>query len=362
MLYHLLYPLKDIWFGFNVFRYITFRAAMAAVTSFAVVIICGPLLIEWLKELKAGQFVRKEHLGDLTAHHARKEGTPTMGGLLIIIAVMVSSGLWCVLNNDFVLLCMGGMIWLGIVGFVDDLIKIRTKSSKGIRARTKLAGQIVLALIVGLFVINNKAIGTDLYVPFVKNAVTNLGIFYLLFVLLVIVGASNALNLTDGLDGLAIGCMLSITLSYSIMSYITGHMKICEYLNIFYLPGAGEIAVFCGALTGAGMGFLWYNSHPASIFMGDTGSLSLGGTIAIISVLIKKELLLLIAGGVLAVEALSVILQVLSYKFRGKRIFHMAPIHHHFQIKGWHENQVTVRFWIISAILALISMATLKVR
>ncbi|MFH1799160.1 MAG: phospho-N-acetylmuramoyl-pentapeptide-transferase [Candidatus Omnitrophota bacterium] len=362
MFYHVLYPLKEFWFGFNVFKYITFRASMAAITSFAVCVIFGPILIKWLKKADAKQYVRKEHVRNLYDLHKHKEGTPTMGGLLIIFAVAVSSLLWCRLDNDYVLLVLSGMIWLGIVGCVDDMLKIRNKSSKGLQAITKLVGQITLALIVGLFVINNEHIGPGLYLPFVKNAIANLGIFYLLFVLVVIVGTSNAVNLTDGLDGLAIGCVVFITMTYALISYITGHVEMSKYLQVFYLAGAGEITVFCAALTGAGLGFLWFNSYPASIFMGDTGSLSLGGVIAIISVLLKKEVLLLIVGGVLTLEAVSVILQVGSYKLRKKRIFLMAPIHHHFQLKGWHEAKVTIRFLIVAAILAVLSMATLKVR
>ena len=362
MFYHILYSLKDVWFGFNVFRYITFRASLAAVTSFAICVIFGPIIINGLRKFNVGQYIRKEHVHDLYDLHKHKEGTPTMGGILILVSVLVTTLLWCRLDNDYVFLALGGMIWLGVIGFVDDMIKIRNKSSHGVQAITKLIGQVVLALIVGLFVVNNKNIGADLYLPFMKNAVINLGIFYILFTLIVIVGASNALNLTDGLDGLAIGCVIFITLTYAVISYITGNVDMSKYLNVFYLPGAGELTVFCGALAGAGLGFLWFNSYPATIFMGDTGSLSLGGAIAIVSVLIKKECLLVITGGVLVAEALSVILQVLSCKLRNKRIFLRSPIHHHFQIKGWHESKITIRFWIIAAILALFSMATLKIR
>ncbi len=362
MLYHILYPLKELWFGFNVFRYITFRAGMAAVTSFLMCIIAGPIIIRALRKLNVGQYVRTKHVEKLSGFHEKKRGTPTMGGILIIVATLLAALAWCRLDNDFILLTLAGMIWLGIVGFIDDFIKLRDKSSKGIAAITKLAGQVILAVIVGLFVVNNKAIGTDLYLPFVKNAVANLGIFYILFVLLVVVGASNAVNLTDGLDGLATGCMVFIALTYAIICYITGHVDISSYLHVFHLGGAGELAVFCAALAGATLGFLWFNSHPATVFMGDTGSLALGGAIAIVSVLIKKELLLFIAGGVLVMEAMSVILQVASFKLRGKRIFLMAPIHHHFQLKGWHESKITTRFWIIAALLALLSMTTLKVR
>ncbi|MFC1479892.1 phospho-N-acetylmuramoyl-pentapeptide-transferase [Candidatus Omnitrophota bacterium] len=362
MFYHVLYPLREFWFGFNVFKYITFRASMAAFTSFALCVIFGPAIIKQLRKFNISQYVRKEHVESLYDLHKHKEGTPTMGGLLVIVSVLVSSLLWCNLENDYILLALAGMVWLGVIGFFDDFIKLRNKNAKGLQAVTKLIGQAILALIIGLFVINNKAIGSGLYIPFIKNAVVNLGVFYILFILFVIVGASNAVNLTDGLDGLAIGCVTFIALTYAVISYVTGHAEISKYLQIFYLPGSGELTVFCAALAGAGLGFLWFNSHPATIFMGDTGSLALGGSIAIVSVLIKKEILLFITGGVLVAESASVILQVLSFKLRKKRLFLMAPIHHHFQIKGWHESKITVRFWIIAAILALLSMATLKVR
>ncbi|MFH1304970.1 MAG: phospho-N-acetylmuramoyl-pentapeptide-transferase [Candidatus Omnitrophota bacterium] len=362
MFYYFLYPLNDIWFGFNVFKYITFRASMAAVTSFAICVIFGPFIIKHLRALNVGQFVRKKHVDALSSFLKDKEGTPTMGGLLIIASVLVSVLAWGRLSNDYLLLVLGGMVWLGMVGFADDLMKLRNKSARGVKALTKLTGQIVIALIVGIFVIKNQAIGSDLYLPFMKNAAVNLGIFYVFFILVVIVAASNAVNLTDGLDGLAIGCVIFITLTYAVICYITGHADISKYLHVFYLPGAGELTVFCAALTGAGLGFLWFNSHPATLFMGDTGSLSIGGSVGIVSILVKKEVLLLIVGGVLVMEALSVILQVCSFKMTKKRIFLMAPIHHHFQKKGWHESKITVRFWIIAAILALIGMVTLKVR
>ncbi|MFH1664947.1 MAG: phospho-N-acetylmuramoyl-pentapeptide-transferase [Candidatus Omnitrophota bacterium] len=362
MFYHVLYSLKAVWFGFNIFRYITFRASMAAVSAFLICVIFGPYIINWLRFLKVGQYVRKEHVANLYDLHKHKQGTPTMGGVMIIVSVLISSLLWCRLDNDYVLLVLSGMLWLGVIGFVDDYIKLRNKSSRGIQAMTKIAGQVVLALIVGLFIIKNTAIGTGLYFPFIKNAIANLGVFYVVFVLLVIVGTSNALNLTDGLDGLAIGCVVFITFTYAVISYVTGHADLSRYLQIFYLPGAGELAVFCSAMVGAGLGFLWFNAYPATVFMGDTGSLSLGGTIAIISILVKKELILLIAGGILVAEALSVILQVASFKIRKKRLFRMSPIHHHFELKGWHESKVTMRFLIVAAILALLSLATLKVR
>ncbi len=362
MLYHALYPLKEYWFGFNIFKYITFRAALAAFTSFLICVAIGPVMIRRLRAFKIGQYVRKEHVDGIYGLHKHKEGTPTMGGLLIIVSVVVSSLLWCRLDNDYVLLAIAGMVWLGAIGFLDDFFKLKNKSSKGIRGASKLAGQIILALLVGVFVLHNKAIGSELYVPFIKNSVCNLGIFYIVFILLVIVGSSNAVNLTDGLDGLAVGCVIFVTFTYAVFSYITGHAEISNYLHIFYLPGAGELAIFCAAVTGAGLGFLWFNSFPATIFMGDTGALSLGGTIAIISVLIKKEFLLLLVGGVLVLEVLSVIIQVVFFKMTKKRVFLMSPIHHHFQIKGWPEAKITMRFLIVAAIFAIISIAALKVR
>jgi phospho-N-acetylmuramoyl-pentapeptide-transferase len=362
MFYYLLYPLKDLWFGFNVFRYITFRAGMAAFTSFLICVIAGPVFIRWMKFLGAGQYIRTEHVGEIYDLHKAKQGTPTMGGILILASVILASVLWGRPDNEYLILVLGGMAWMGIVGIVDDLMKIRGKSSKGLKARYKIFSQLFLAFIVGLFVISNKHLGADLYLPFFKNAVLNLGLFYIVFILIVIAGSSNAVNLTDGLDGLATGCVVFIALTYSVMCYVTGRADISGYLHLLYVPGAGELAVFCAALAGAALGFLWYNGHPATVFMGDTGSLSLGSAIAIVSVLIKKEILLVIVGGVFVVETASVILQVASFKLRGKRIFLMSPIHHHFEKKGWHESKITVRFWIVSAILALLGMMALKVR
>lgn len=362
MFYELLYPLREYWFLFNVFRYITFRASMAAVTAFLVCLIFGPFLLRLLKNLNFGQVIRQKHVESIYPLHKDKEGTPTMGGVIIVLGVLISTILWGRLDNKYVILSVAGLLWLGIIGFLDDLIKIKKGSSDGLRAKTKLAGQTVIALVVGLFVLRSGVIGTELYLPFIKNAVINIGGFYILLAWFTVVGASNALNLTDGLDGLAVGCMCFITLTYTIMSYVTGHSAISGYLNVYYVSGAGELTVFCAALGGACLGFLWFNSYPAKIFMGDTGALSLGGAVAIVSVLIKKEVLLVLAGGVLILEAGSVILQVLGNKITGKRPFLMAPLHHHFQLKGMHESTITVRFWIIAAILAILSLASLKVR
>jgi len=361
--YHLLYPLKDIFFGFNVFKYITFRAAGAAITSFLLCMLLGPFIIERLRELKIGQVVRNsDDAKGIYEMHKNKAGTPTMGGLLIVTAIVLSTLLWGDLTNKYVLLSLISIIWLCAVGFLDDYMKMKLKVSKGLTARSKFIGQAMLGLMLGLYVYFDPQIGKDLDVPFLKDLVINLGIFYVLFTMLVIVGSSNAVNLTDGLDGLAIGCTIIVVLTYTALSYITGNAKMAEYLNIIHIPGAGELAVFCAAILGAGLGFLWFNSFPANVFMGDTGSLALGGAIGVVATFIKKELLLLIVGGIFVAEALSVIMQVASFRIFKKRIFLMAPIHHHFQMKGWSETKVVIRFWIIGIILALISLSTLKLR
>jgi len=361
--YHLLYPLKDIFFGFNVFKYITFRAAGAAITSFLICMVLGPFIINRLRELKIGQVVRdSDDAKGIYEMHKNKAGTPTMGGLLIVTAIVLSTLLWGDLTNKYVLLSLISIIWLCAVGFLDDYLKMKLKVSKGLTARSKFIGQAMLGLMLGLYVYFDPQIGKDLDVPFLKDLVINLGIFYVLFTMLVIVGSSNAVNLTDGLDGLAIGCTIIVVLTYTALSYITGNAKMAEYLNIIHIPGAGELAVFCAAILGAGLGFLWFNSFPANVFMAATGPLALGGAIGVVATFIKKELLLLVVGGIFVAEALSVIMQVASYRFFKKRIFLMAPIHHHFQMKGWSETKVVIRFWIIGIILALISLSTLKLR
>lgn len=363
MLYRLLYPLREIWFGFNVFRYITFRAAMGAVTAFLLSIILGPFLIKWLYRLKIGEQARTGHdAGGLLDFHKSKEGTPTMGGLLILLAIVLSTLLWADIFNKYILLVLASTLWLGTIGLIDDAIKMKKKRSLGLRPFTKLKWQILLGLLIGLFLYLNPAFSTTIEVPFFKKVIIELGIFYILFVCLVIIGSSNAVNLTDGLDGLAIGTMLMIALTYTGMSYLSGHIKFSDYLHIFYIPGSGELTVFCGTLVGACLGFLWFNSYPATVFMGDTGSLALGGAIGTVAVFIKKELLLFLVGGIYVAEAFSVILQIISFKMTGKRIFLMSPLHHHFQKKGWSENKITVRFWIVGVILALMSLATLKLR
>lgn len=362
MLYYFLYSLKDAFFGFNVFKYITFRAAVAAFTAFALSVILGPFVINKLKQYNIGQNIRTNETPTLFPLHKDKQGTPTMGGILIIFAIAASTLMWADLKNQFVIITLVAILWLGAVGFADDYIKLVRKRSKGLSALTKLTGQIILGLGIGAYLFLNPAIKTNLDIPFMKKLFLDLGLFYIPFVMLVIVGTSNAVNLTDGLDGLAIGSTIIVALTYGAFCYVTGHLKFSDYLNIAYIPGTGELAVICAAMLGAGLGFLWFNSYPASVFMGDTGSLALGGAIGVISVLIKKELLLLVVGGVFVLEALSVIIQVASFRTRGKRVFLMSPIHHHFQLKGWSESKVIVRFWIIAIVLALISLMTLKLR
>ncbi|MDD5422110.1 MAG: phospho-N-acetylmuramoyl-pentapeptide-transferase [Candidatus Omnitrophota bacterium] len=362
MLYYLFYPLRDLWFGFNVFRYITFRAVMAALTAFVISLILGPVIIKWLKELNFGQNIRKEHVESLYDLHKHKQGTPTMGGVLIILSIVISTLLWADLANKYILATLFSFLWLGAVGFWDDYIKIVKKRNLGLTAGKKFLSQIILGLLVSIFIMLFTPIPNTLYVPFLKNVALNLGAFYILFVILVLTSASNAVNLTDGLDGLAIGCTIIAALTYSVLSYIAGHFSVSEYLHVFYLPSSGELSVFCAAMVGAGLGFLWFNSIPASVFMGDTGSLALGGAIGVVSIFIKKELLLFLVGGIFVIEAASVVLQVVWFKTTKKRLFLMSPIHHHFQLLGWAESKITIRFWIIAIVMALFSLSTLKLQ
>ena len=364
MFYELLYPLKDVFFGFNVLRYITFRAMAAAVTAFLLCLLLGPFLIARLKERGVGQAVREkpEETRDLAGWHESKKGTPTMGGVLIVLAVLGTCLLWGNLRNTYLWLVLGVMLFLGGLGFADDMRKWRMKNARGMSSRHKLLWQGLLAFGVGAVLYLDPAVSDRLDIPFFKTWNVALGAAYIPFVFLVLAGTSNAVNLTDGLDGLAIGLVLLITLTYGVLSYVTGHAAISDYLNIFHVPGAGELAVFCASLFGAGLGFLWFNSYPASVFMGDTGALALGGAIGATSLIIKKELILVLVGGIFVAEAVSVILQVASFRLVGRRIFAMAPLHHHFQVKGWPEPKVITRFWIVGAILALLSMATLKLR
>jgi len=378
MLYYLLYPLKKYFFVFNIFRYITFRAALAGVSAFMITVIFAPLIINKLRMLKVGETIRQKECPDLYNLHKDKQGTPTMGGVLILLGVFVSTILWADIRNSFVLLALMVTGWLGGIGFLDDYKKLRsanlstplalkgegrvTSNRRGLSKRTKLLAQAIAGGIVGLFLYINPGTSTMLEVPFFKRLAIDLGIFYIPFVILVITASSNAVNLTDGLDGLATGCVVLTAVAYTGMSYVTGHVQFAQYLGIYHLAQAGELSVFCAAIAGSGLGFLWYNTYPASIFMGDTGALALGGAIGTVAVFIKKEIILFLVGGIFVVEALSVLIQIISYRFTGKRIFKIAPLHHHFEMCGWAEPKVTVRFWIIAVILVLLSFATLKMR
>lgn len=358
MFYNLLYPLHDIFSFLNIFRYITFRAIYATVTALVISFVIGPWITRWLKKRQMGQTIRQ----DGPKSHLIKSGTPTMGGLMILIAIISSTLLWADMTNRYIWLTLFSTIGFGLIGYWDDYLKCVKKDPKGLLARYKFGLQIGVALITALGLYTSPAYSTILSVPFFKDLRPDLGIFYIPFAILVIVGASNAVNLTDGLDGLAVGPVMVTAVAYLIVSYVAGHIDFSEYLLIPYIKGGGELAIFCGAIVGASLGFLWFNAYPATIFMGDVGSLPLGGALGTIAVISKHELLLALVGGIFVVEALSVIIQVTSFKIRGKRIFLMAPIHHHYELKGWKEPKIVVRFWIISIILGLISLSTLKLR
>jgi phospho-N-acetylmuramoyl-pentapeptide-transferase len=364
---YFLHHLSDRFIGFNVFLYVTFRAIAAAVTAFLLTLIFGNFIIRILIALKLGQPIRgAAEVHRLAELHGGKQGTPTMGGVLVIGSVFLSSLLWARLDNRFVWLVLFCMIYLGALGFADDYLKVTKKKSDGISGRIKLVFQIALAAIVTAVFLSSPLLEVQaraLYVPFVKAPVIpNMGWFTFVFFLLVIVGSSNAVNLTDGLDGLAIGCTVTVAFAYALLSYAAGNFRIAEYLQVPFYPFAGELTVVCSALIGAGLGFLWFNCFPAKVFMGDTGSLSIGGMIGVVAICCKQELLLVVVGGVFVIEAVSVILQVMSFKLTGKRIFVMSPLHHHFELTGWKENTVIVRFWILSIIFALLGLATLKLR
>ena len=367
MLYYLS-NYSHVWGPFNVFRYETFRAMAAALTALMLSLAMGPKTIVLLTRLKLGQPLRlKSEVRELADLHSSKKGTPTMGGILILFTVTISSLLWCDPANKLFWLVLGSMLFLGFIGFADDYEKVAKKNSKGIRAWQKLVAQLLLAVFVFIYlhfyVSSYAEEWTGLYIPFLKTAaVVDMGLFTVVFFAMVIMGTSNAVNLTDGLDGLAIGCSITVALTYAIFCYLAGNAKLATYLFLPLVSGAGELAVFCAALVGSGLGFLWFNCHPARVFMGDTGSLALGGVLGVIAICVHQELALVIAGGVFVMEAGSVLLQVASFKLTGKRIFAMSPLHHHFELKGWDETTVTVRFWIMSLIASLIALATLKLR
>jgi phospho-N-acetylmuramoyl-pentapeptide-transferase len=358
MLYHLLFPLASSYKLFNVFKYLTFRTIYAMITALVLSFIVGPWMIRKLQSLQARQVIRT----DGPESHLKKQGTPTMGGALILFCIVVPTLLWGDLTNVFIWLTLLVIIGYGLIGFADDYKKVVEKNPKGLSPRQKMFWQILLGGAVAIALYNLPGFSTELYLPFFKRVHPELGLLFIPFVTLVIVGASNAVNLTDGLDGLAIGPVAINAATYMLFCYVAGNAKLSGYLQIPYVPGSGELAVLCGAMVGAGLGFLWYNSYPAEVFMGDVGSLALGGGLGTLAVLTKQEILLVIVGGVFVVEALSVIFQVGSYKYRGKRIFRMAPIHHHFELKGVAEPKIIVRFWIITIILALVAISTLKMR
>ena len=362
MLYHLLLPLTEYISGFNVFRYITFRTAGATVTAIVICLFLGPFFIRLLKRYHVRENIRKEG----PAGHKAKEGTPTMGGLIILAGIVIPTLLWAKLSNFYILSLLLVTLGLGLLGFMDDYLKALKGQPRGLVAKKKFIGQILLGVLFSfclLYLAPSGQYNGMTNIPFFKNYVLNLGILYVPFIVLVITGSSNAVNLTDGLDGLAIGLSGICFVAFAGFVYVSGRLDFSSYLNIEYFPGSGELAIYCGAVLGSVLGFLWFNSNPAEVFMGDTGSLSLGCALGAIAIMIKQELLLVIVGGVFVIEVLSVILQVGSYRYRGgKRIFKMAPLHHHFELSGWSEAKVVVRFWILGALCALLTLATLKVR
>ena len=361
MLYHLLYPLHEVAGVFNVFQYITFRSAAAVVTALALSLLLGPWAIRTLRRLSVGQNIRE--VGPQS--HQVKAGTPTMGGLLILLAFLASTLLWANLQNPFIWLAVGVTAAFGLIGFSDDFIKVKKRRNLGLTSRTKFLLQTVVAGVAAVVLLalpEKYGFEPTLAFPFLKQFAPNLGWFYVPVVMVVLVGASNAVNLTDGLDGLAIGSTLIAAATYAIFTYVAGHSVVAAYLQIPSIPGVGEVTIFCAALVGASLGFLWFNSHPAEVFMGDVGSLALGGAIGIVAVLCKQELVLVLVGGLFVLEAGSVIIQVASFKLTGKRVFRMAPLHHHFELVGWSEPKIIVRFWIVAVLFALLSLSTLKLR
>jgi phospho-N-acetylmuramoyl-pentapeptide-transferase len=363
MFYEWIYPLHDLpgLSALNVFRYITFRSAYAAITALLLCFVVGPPMIEWLRQVKLGQKVRAEG----PQSHLTKAGTPTMGGILIVIAIVVPSLLWGNLHSRSLWLALLATVWLGAIGFLDDYLRVVKGLPKGLLGRYKLAGQFVLGLAIGLILLHWPEPGlpaTMTHVPFFKFRFIDFGILFVPFVIFMITASSNAVNLTDGLDGLASGLTAIAAVAFAGLCYVSGHAKFSAYLNISFLTYGGELTVFCAAVLGASLGFLWYNCHPADVFMGDTGSLALGGALGTVAVLIKREFWLALIGGVFVAETLSVMIQVASFKLLGRRVFKMSPLHHHFELKGWAESRVVLRFYIVGALLALLSLSTLKLQ
>lgn len=360
MLYHLLVPLAKTFGPFNVFRYVTFRTAGAFLTALLVSMVLGPPIIRKLSVMRARQVIRD----DGPQSHLKKAGTPTMGGVLILLAVASATLLWAQLTNRFIWLALVSMLAMGGVGFVDDYLKLKRATSAGLRPRQKFFWQILIGLLVGgyLHLFPTDQFTTKLAIPFLKRWLPELGLWYIPFAMVVLVGCSNAVNLTDGLDGLAIVPTLMAAATFTLFAYVAGHAAIARYLQVIFVKGASELPIFAAALVGASLGFLWFNAHPAQVFMGDTGSLALGGALATIALVTKNELILVVAGGCFVVEALSVIIQVFWFKRTGRRIFRMAPIHHHYELNGLPEPKIIVRFWIVSFVLQVIALTTLKLR
>lgn len=358
MLYNLFSSINSL----ELFKYISSRSCLAAFTAFFISIFFGNWFIKRLRALKVGEDTTKTDSEELKRMHFDKKNTPTMGGIIVIVSILISTLLWCNIYNEYILLLMFTLIWFGVLGFIDDYIKLTQKNAQGLTDVSKLLFQSALGLILGLilyFHFNKFTWGTQLVVPFIKGFKPDLGPFYILVVAFFIVGMSNAVNLTDGLDGLAIGCSVIAGIAFAIFAYVSGRTDFSNYLRIPYIPGSGELSVFCAALAGGGLGFLWYNCFPAQVFMGDTGSLTLGGILGLVAIIVKQEVLMIVIGGVFIAEAVSVLMQVSFYKMTKKRIFRCAPLHHHFQFKGWPEAKVTLRFWIVAALLAIFSFILL---
>lgn len=360
MFYWLADILSEYYRVFTVFEYITFRSILSVLTSLCISLIVGPYLIRGLTKYQIGQSIRKD--GPKSHHY--KKGTPTMGGMLIVISILITSLLWADLSNKYIWLCMLCIAGYALIGWYDDYLKVVRRDSKGVSAKAKFTAQVALGLVFSIYLYVTAASEQELnyIIPVFKDVIIDLGVFFVLFSVLVIVGTSNAVNLTDGLDGLAIMPIVLVSGALGVVAYMSGNTNYAEYLSIPYIQGAGEITIFLAAMVGSGLGFLWFNAYPAQVFMGDIGALSLGGALGIVAVMIRQEFLLFIMGGIFVMEAVSVILQVASFKLIGRRIFRMAPLHHHFELKGWPEPKVIVRFWIITVILVLVGMATLKVR
>lgn len=359
MLYEFLYPLHVDITLFNIFRYITFRTIYGGLTAFLVCFIFGPFVIRKLSQMQVGQIIQT----DGPESHMEKQGTPTMGGVLILFSIFLTTIVWGNLSNHYVAILLLSLLLFGLIGFIDDYLMQIKKRNAGFTAKGKFLIQMIFALIISYLIYLCPDFNSQLTIPFFKNFSPDLGIFYIPFACLVIVGTSNAVNLTDGLDGLVIGPYITASVTYMFFAYVAGHHQIAEYLHVKHIAAASEISVICGTLAGAGLGFLWFNAHPAQVFMGDSGSIPLGGILGTIAVMTKQEILLLVVGGLFVIEALSVIIQVSYFKLaKGKRVFRMAPLHHHFELNGWHESKVIVRFWIISIALALLSLSTLKIR